>query len=172
MSADPFVTYPVEFSSLRGRINHSWLENTIINKKLDGILALWLDGRWQALDSGFGGMEDDAEKFGEIFIEAFSPARLVSLLSPLAALPDNMRHDLEDALDALYLADGAMARVAEEYKSALVELLDALAQLRKVWDLPRPNGETQVRETIAELIVAASELRKVIGRIPKGAVIF
>ncbi|PHR26167.1 MAG: hypothetical protein COA36_12820 [Desulfotalea sp.] len=172
MSADPFIYYPVELSTLRGRLNHSWIANGIINKGLEGILGLWLDARrWHALETEFLELEEEAERFGTSFVKAFSLARLVPILSPLACLPAEPRKMLEKALNSIYLSDLAAEQLCVEYQSSLKLLRKSLRQLRSDWDLTYPKGEKQLRMTIEELLLAAFDLKTVLDLIPKGVMI-
>ena len=173
MGRDPVICYPVNLSVTRSVLKHTWIENGILNKGVTGIVDhLWRDGRrWQALDSEFATRECEAERFGLEFTNGFCSTNLVELIAPLVVLPPNIRDCLRKVLDALYRSDGSMANLQIEYMNALATLRTRLAELRMVWDLPRPEGIERVRESAIRVIEAATELRVVMERIPKGVVI-
>lgn len=172
MCTDPCLSFPVELSTQRGVVKHTWLENGIINKQVMGILYFRLDEkRWQALDMKFPALEEDAERFGLNFVDAFSTGKIVDHLSPLKLLPQEVREELRQFLDALYLQDGKMKQLQIEYQTHLTFLRDRLSELRDVWSLHGTNGIEQVQKSIVRLVDAALTLNAVMERIPKGAVI-
>lgn len=173
MSPDVRLCYPINLSVTRGVLKHTWIENGILNKGVTGIVDhLWRDGRrWQALDSEFPVRELEAEHFGLEIIDGYSPVNLVELVGPLVALPQAIRDSLRQSLDAIYKNDFSMANLQIEYMNALATLRKRLAELRTAWDLPRPDGVERVRTCAIHVIEAASELRMVMERIPKGVVI-
>ena len=126
---------------LVGRLRHSWLENQVLNKSEDDVVALWREGPWNALEQDFPAYLARARALTPHLTSAYSPARWVELSPLRAALPAGERERMAGALDEMYAARGGLGDLPERIDECLSAVDRALVVVISRWrDARVPEG--------------------------------
>jgi hypothetical protein len=130
-----------------------------------------MEGEWEALHKEFIEWEEQGVLFGGKFVDGFSSARFLDILTPLIKLPDSVKESLRSRLHGDYLTQTKVTCLVAPYEKTLKSLRTSLQSLRDAWKLPRPDGADMLQKSAAEVIVCAAQLRDILERIPKGLVL-
>jgi hypothetical protein len=140
---------------IASRCWHSYLKNAFL-LLADADLMQWMADQ--------GAMAEFERSVRDVCegLQGYSPSRLVSLLSPLASLPDRESDRLREQLDRVFEAGFRPALVALEIEQALAALLGAIGRT----DAARGDGKDGV--ATGEVRRHASALRSVLENLPAG----
>jgi len=173
--------YPVNPSSanvLRGRLKHSWLENEVLDKSVEDVLALWERSGWQAL-SRFPAQLEDAVSLSWQLESGFSPVVLLDAWYKSRNLGDSEGAWLLQARERVrqhFLANSHARSVtvdlAEPIREKAEQVRHALEALLEAWERPKNSENSEWLKTCWEEFAArADALYELISRIPAGVVI-
>ena len=158
-------------SVTRGRLKHSWLENEVLNKTPEIIVALRHEVSWPELQR-FPADARQALALADEVEYGFSPARLVDDCAPLAVLPEEERVSIRKAVHAAYLECFDAPGIAQTLRAAAVRMQVALSALLDEWSKPDTgisNAELQARWRI--VLAQAAHLRNALDALPNGVVL-
>lgn len=166
------LTAPTSPASLqRGRLKHSWLENEVLNKTPERVVTYRRGEGWPDLQR----FPDDAEQalaLADGVEFGFSPARLVDECMPLAALPEDQRTIIRQAVHAAYLKCFDARGASEGLRDAATRMKAALSALLDEWNKSSEaisDSELQTRWVV--VLNEAEHLRSALNALPKGIVL-
>lgn len=158
-------------SIVRARLKHSWLENTVLNKDPETVVALRHEYGWPELQR-FAAEVDQALILAQDIEYGFSPARLVDECVPLSALQEDQRNAIREAVHAAYLGSfdvsGAGQRLheaAKQMKTALIAMLDEWNNTDAV------ISDAKLQALWRSVLNAAEHLRNALDVLPRGIVL-
>ena len=151
------------------RLRHSWLENQVRNKSADEVVAIWREGRWNALERYFPLQLAQARVLAGHLTSAYSPARWVERLPRLAAFPEAERRRLARALDAIYRAAGGLGDLPKRIEECAPAVELALAVVVRRWQArSTPEAEEQLVASWSAFHEEASRLHGLLQGLPSG----
>ncbi len=158
-----------EVRDLVGRLRHSWLENQVRNKSADEVVAIWREGPWNALERDFPAHLARARALARHLASAYSPARWVERLLPLAALPEGERRRLARALDGVYRAGGGLGDLPKRIEECTPAVERARAVVVRRWQArSTPEAEEQLVASWSAFHEEASRLHGLLQELPSG----
>ena len=156
---------------VRSRLKHSWLENEVLNKTPEIVVALRHEVIWPELRR-FPAYAKQALALADEVEYGFSPARLVDDCAPLAVLAEEERVSIRKAVHAAYLECFDAPGIAQTLRAAAVRMQVALSALLDEWGKPDTsisNAELQTRWRI--VLDEAVYLRNALDALPSGVVL-
>jgi hypothetical protein len=161
---------PSEASIRRGQLKHSWLENQILNKRAEDVLAFRHRGGWPALENEFAEWVRDAQTLAAELTDGFGPAQLIDTLTPFQHLSEEDKQRIKGALHAAYLENSGITALQGPLQEAAENLDKALNELLREWR--QPAGSDQVlRAAWSVFVERAISLKEVLERLPRGIVL-
>jgi hypothetical protein len=157
--------------SIRGQLKHSWIENQILNKTSDDIVALHRSG-WFALTEQFPERMKQAYALAAQVESGFSPAQLVDELAPLRQLPEWQRAAMSAAVHAAYRKRFDAETLSAGIRGAIDSLQGVLVIFRAEWDQTvAAVSESRLRQAWDEVLEKAALLAEALDRLPQGIVL-
>lgn len=155
----------------RGRLKHSWLENEVLNKTPEIVVALRRDAGWPALKRFPADVQQALSLADEVEF-AFSPARLVDDCAPLAALAEDQRTIVRQSVHAAYLKCFDAQAAAQWLRDAAERMKTALSALLAEWDkADEAVSDAELQARWGAVLDAAEPLRNALDALPKGIVL-
>lgn len=158
-----------EFAILAGRLKHSWLENQILNKSPDEVLALRKTVGWPALEREFPRRMEEVRALVDRFAAGFSPAQLVDRLDPFRNMEKTFRDQLKSALHKAFLRRYPVDEARQRFGRPIVELSAALDVFAKLWR-EEFGCEEELKRAWEMVRKGAGDLHQALSELPKGVV--
>jgi len=151
------------------QLKHSWIENEILNKDPDIVVALRRTDLWPALQA-FPARADSAIQLAGDIEMGFTPALLVQDGLPLAALPADVREQLRNTLHGLFLSHIDCSALSRELAAAGIGLKNRLMVFLDTWSNENICDE-DIRSHWSAVLAAAERARRALGALPRGVVL-
>lgn len=163
--------FSCEAAIQRGRLKHSWLENEILNKSPEIVVALRRKVGWPALQRFPADVQQVLALAGDA--EAgFSPARLMDECAPLALLPEEQRSVIRKTVHAAYLECFDVHALALHLHNSALDMNKALRPFLDEWNKPDDAvSDAELAVCWRAVLGEAEHLRAALDALPKGIVL-
>jgi hypothetical protein len=155
----------------RGRLKHSWLENEILNKTPETVVALRQGVGWPELQRFSADVEQALVLVKEVE-SGFSPAKLVDQCTPLMALTESQKNIIRNAVHRAYLAYFDTLRAARGLHDSATDMKEALIALLEEWNKPDATmSGVELQARWVAVLREAERLRTALDALPRGIVL-
>lgn len=156
---------------LRGVLKHSWLENQIEDvTPAEAVEWLTSPESWSAFDLEFPMRICQTRELGQHLDEMFSPASLVDQCIAFSRLNQSVKDQSKGAIHQTYLESSKVSDFQKPLLLAANRLDVALKEFRSICENLNPNNSDAGFESWRKVLTAASDLKAVLERLPKGVV--